>query len=232
MRDYDFTGTDRVPPVATTPVGRIYGALTRLIDLGGVRLFHRSRSSGPLTSSVALVTPLAAILSGSAEREGPALRYVIGSALAAATPNLALADALEERDARDLIAAMVAGFGPIVEGSTTDASSEQMRIAEDLWHVMQPASDRRLRQLCENRREMTYEAAMANTRRTRRRTGLFASGDLVTSMVQTINELDLAVARPIRGEHVLRELCSDPDIADLFDLATVPEFAEARWATI
>jgi hypothetical protein len=79
---------------------------------------------------------------------------------------------------------------------------------------------------------MTYEVAIANTRRTRRRVGMFAAGDLVTAIVQTINELDLAVPRPIRGEHVLRELCNDPDIADLFDLATLPELAEVRWTTI
>jgi hypothetical protein len=62
--------------------------------------------------------------------------------------------------------------------------------------------------------------------------GLFASGDIVTSIVQTINELDLQVPRPIRGEAVLRELCAEPAVADLFDLAILPEYAEARWASI
>jgi hypothetical protein len=79
---------------------------------------------------------------------------------------------------------------------------------------------------------MTYEVAVANAHRTRRRTGLFASGDLVTAIVQTINELDMGVARPIRGEEALRELCREPDIADLYDLAILPEYAEARWATL
>jgi hypothetical protein len=232
MREYDFTGTDRVPPVATTPVGRIYGSLGRLVDLQGVRLFHRSRNSGLLQARVALVSPLAAILSGAAEREGPVLRYLVGSALAAATPALALIEALEEERARLVIASLVTGFGPVVEGSTSDATSEQMRVAEDMWHVVSPASDRRLRRLCHNRREMTYEVAVANAQRTKRRLGLFACGDLVTAAVQTINELDLGVPRPIRGEGVLRELCSDPNIADLFDLATVPEYAEARWSNI
>ncbi len=34
---------------------------------------------------------------------------------------------------------------------------------------------------------------------------------------------------PIRGPGVLRELCSDPALANLYDFAILPEYAEARW---
>jgi hypothetical protein len=232
ISEYEFTGTDRVPPVSTTPVGRVYAALSRLLDLNGVRLYHRSRRQGSLRASVALVNPLAAVLSGAAEREGATLRYLVGSALAAATPPLALINALEEQDARNLVGALLAGFGPVDEASVAESSAKQMRIAEDLWHMVSSATDQRLRQLCTNRGEMTYEAALANAKMVARRVGLFASGDIVTAIVQTINELDLQVPRPIRGENVLRELCAEPAVADLVDMALLPEYAESRWAPI
>ncbi|MBW2453695.1 MAG: hypothetical protein JRI68_04255 [Deltaproteobacteria bacterium] len=229
LKDYGFTGADRVPPVATTPLGRVYAALSRLLDLGGVRLFHRSRAAGRLSSAVALTTPLAAVLSGVADRETRELQYILGSALVAATPQLALVESLDEPKARNLVRALLAGFGPVEDRSMGEASMEQMRMAEDLWHMVPSAAERRLHQVCENRREMTYEAAVANARATRRRAGLFASGDLVTAMTATIRELDLPVPRPLRGEGVLRELCNDPELGNLYDFAILPEYAEARW---
>lgn len=229
LSDYDFTGTDRVPPVATTPVGRCYAALTRLIDLGSTRLFHRSRSRGRLDGRVALLSPLAAILSGSADRETATLRYVLGSALAAASPLLALLEGLDEEDARNLIQALHAGFGPVDDASIHETSQAQMRIAEDLWHMVGSAADHRLRELCNTRGDMSYETGKELALRTRRRAGLFACGDLVTAIMQVVHELDLAMPRPIRGAQALETLCKHPEVRDLYDLALLPEFADARW---
>ncbi|RLB64049.1 MAG: hypothetical protein DRI90_05570 [Deltaproteobacteria bacterium] len=94
------------------------------------------------------------------------------------------------------------------------------------------AAERRLRQICENRSEMTYEAAVANAQATRHRVGLFASGDLMTAMTETIRELDLPVPRTMRGEGVLRELCGNLALANLYDFAILPEYAEARWSGV
>lgn len=229
LSDYDFTGTDRVPPVATTPVGRCYAALTRLIDLGSTRLFHRSRSRGRLEGRVALLSPLAAILSGNADRETATLRYVLGSALAAASPYLALVEGLDEEDAQNLIQALHAGFGPVDDASIHETSQAQMRIAEDLWHMVGSAADHRLRELCATRRDMSYEIGKKLALRTRRRAGLFACGDLVTAIMQVVHELDLAMPRPIRGAQALETLCKHPEISDLYDLALLPEFADSRW---
>ena len=118
LADYHLSGTDRVPPVATTAVGRVYAALTRLFDLGN-RLFYRSRSDGDLRSTVALVQPLGAILSGKIDEGSPALTYELGSALAAATPPLALAEALDDGELENIIGALLAGFGPVDRTSVT-----------------------------------------------------------------------------------------------------------------
>ncbi len=232
MSDYDFTGTDRVPPVATTPVGRCFAALTRLIDLGNTRLFHRSRSRGRLEGHVALLNPLAAYLTGHADRETATLRYVLGSTLAAATPPLALIEGLDERDGRNLLQALVAGFGPVEETSMHETSQAQMRIAEDLWHMVGSAADHRLRELCSRRGPVSFEAARQAARVTRRRAGLFACGDLVTAIMQVVHEVDLPMPRPIRGAQALEALCQHPEIRDLYDLALLPEYAEARWQTV
>lgn len=229
LSDYDFTGTDRVPPVATTPVGRCYATLTRLIDLGNTRLFHRSRTRGRLEGGVALLSPLAAVLTGNAERETPTLRYVLGSALAAASPPLALIEGLDEDDARNLIQALHAGFGPVDDTSIQETSQAQMRIAEDLWHMVGSSADHRLRELCSSRLDMTYEQGKENAQRIRRRAGLFASGDLVTSIMQVVHESAIPMPRPIRGTEALAKLCHHPDISDLYDLALLPEYADARW---
>lgn len=231
MSDYDFTGIDRVPPVGTTPLGKVFASLSRLLDLGGVRLFHRARTTGRLRSRVALVSPLAAIISGTVEDVTPTVRYTIGSALAAASPRMSLVEGLEERDARTLIAALLAGFGPVSDGSMAESTQEQMRLAEDLWHLIPAGADRRLRAICDNAAAVTYDVAQTNARRARRRAGLFACGDLVTAIAQTMQELELRTSRPLRGQDALRDVCSYPEIADLFDLAILPEFAEVRWRT-
>lgn len=231
MSDYDFTGIDRVPPVATTPLGKVFAALSRLLDLGGVRLFHRARTTGRLRSRVALVSPLAAIISGTVVDVTPTVRYTIGSALAAASPRLSLVEGVDERESRTLIAALLAGFGPITDGSMAESTQEQMRLAEDLWHLIPAGADRRLRAICDNAASVTYEVARTNARRARRRAGLFACGELVTAIAQTMQELELRTSRPLRGQGALRDVCSHPEIADLFDLAILPEFAEVRWRT-
>lgn len=229
ISDYSLAGTDRVVAGASTPSGRIFGALSRLLELDAARMFHRRRSTGPLRTQTALLTPLSTILVGSAEHYTPMLRYVIGHGLAAATSQLALVTGLGERRTHHLLQAMIAAFGPARSESVSDASPEQLRIAEDLWHVVGGATERRLRELCVDVVELSYDEARDNAHRTQRRVGLFSCGDLVTAAAKTVDDLDLPVSRPLRGADTLRELCTFPQIADLFDLSLLPEYAEARW---
>jgi hypothetical protein len=225
LPDYGLTGADRVPSDAQSAIGRAYRHLSRLIDLGGARLYHRERS-GQLSSQVALLSPLAAVLSGNGDADGPAVRYIVGSALAAATPRLALCEGLEPRELRNLLTALGAGFGPV--GDRREGDAEGLRLAEDLWHLVSATTERRLRELCD-KGELRYESAIANARRARRRAGLFACGDLATAMRLAAAELELAVPLPLDASS-LSELCREPHLADLFDLAIQPEFARARWS--
>jgi hypothetical protein len=224
--DYGVSGTDRVPIGASTVVGGLYTELSRLVDLAGARLFHVERR-GPLGTSVGLLSPLAAIVSGRADEDSALLRYRLGGGLIAATPQLALAEGLSANRLRDVLMAMRAGFGPVDDASVTNA--DQMRLAEDMWHLVPSAAEHRLHGLCTDAGQLTFEAAHANAGRARRRAGLFASGDLALAIEQTVDELDLAVQRPLEGAGVLRELCAFPDVADLYDLAILPQYAEARW---
>ena len=226
MTDYGLSGVHRVPLGAANALGRTLAALARLVELPGVRLFHRSHA-GPLQGSVALLSPLGAVIDGDASDDSPTLRYVVGSALAGTLPPCALAEGATEAETRDVLAALKAGFGP--PGAAADITAEQRRLAEDLWHVVSAATERRLRELCQDPADLDLDRARLRARQACRRAGLFACGDLGTAVRMTVEELGLRVRTPLEDPAGLGELCSQPAISDLVDLATSPEYAEARW---
>ena len=228
LTEYHISGSDRVEPTSTTVVGRVYAALAPLTE-PQILLFHRDRAAGPIESQVALVTPPAVVVTGNSDEEDSGLVYQICSALLAAAPQLALVEALPEQELCDIIAALLAGFGPVEETSVKKATTEQIRLAENLWHLVGAADERRLRSICSSRGEITYEAASVNAKATRRRAGLFGCGDVTTAIMQTVHELDLPLPRRGSSTGTLRDLCRHPAIADLYDLAIHPEYADARW---
>jgi hypothetical protein len=228
MTDYDLSGTDRVPPGSPTPLGQLVGTLTRLLNLEGVRVFHQRRI-GPLSSKVALLSPLAAVINGATEQASPILRYTLGGAMIAATPPCAFAEGMEQQRLHGLLQALLAAFGPVQRDSIMTRNPDMMRIAQDLWNIVKGADERKIRDLCTDGSRVTASIAQRNAARVRRRGGLFASGDLLTAIAQTAAELDLPIALPLRGSEGLRELCAHPDIADLYDLAIQHEYSECRW---
>jgi hypothetical protein len=225
---YDLSGNERVAPGASTPLGGLVGSLGRLLQLEGVRVFHQRRS-GPLSSRVALLAPLGAIVNGSVDSVTPVLRYTVGGALMAATPPFALAEGLEEGRLRNALSALLTAFGPLQDDAPPSKSSDLMRMAQDLWSLVQGADERRIRGLCDDAKRITTAVARKLAGRARRRAGMFACGDFLTAVAQTAAELDLPVEVPLRGSQALRDLCRDPDVADLYDLALTHEYAEARW---
>ncbi|HHH10667.1 MAG TPA: hypothetical protein ENK23_01135 [Sorangium sp.] len=229
LTSYNLTGTDRVPAGNATVASQLYAQLTRLIDLGGVRLFRRSRQRDRFTFGVALLSPLAAIISGRAFANTPALRYHLGCALCAATAPFALLEALDERDARDVVAALRSGFGRVGDGSVAQASAKQIRLAEDMWHLVSASDDRRLREIANDPDQMHYTLAQRHAARARYRAGLFAAGDIITAMTLLVEDVGVDIPRPLRSPVALHRLTEIPEAADLLSFALSPEYAQARW---
>lgn len=230
VQDYDLSGTDRVPIGSSTTVGDVFNALGRALDLSGVRLFHQNRDGGPLHSRIALLNPLAIILSGGAKRTTRTLRYRLGQAVGAAMPQLALTAGLENKQLEDLLTALRTGFGPVGRSSAQNITAAQMRIARDLWQVVGSDGERRLRQICGDIESISAEQARDNMTRIQRRIGLFAAGDAYVALSETLIALDMQ-----GGMAMLR--AGDPNlwnhaaVADLFDIAIAPQYAAARWQT-
>ncbi|MCC6521100.1 MAG: hypothetical protein IT373_00425 [Polyangiaceae bacterium] len=226
LADYGLSGTARVPAGTPTPVGAVYTMLLQLLDIGAIRLFHQQRN-GALGGQVVLLSPLAAVIQGSADRDSPVLRYVVAEALAAAMPQCALVLGLSDEQLRTVLGALAAGFGPV--GAAADTTPEQMRLADDFWHLVPAAAGRRLHQIYQSDADTSFEAAYVAARRACRRAGLFAAGDIATAVGRTLEELELANEAPLGDAEVLPWLFRLPEVADVIELATRPEYAEARW---
>ena len=150
-----------------------------------------------------------------------------------ATPLFVDADCVESEscsveELNDLLAALRTGFGPVGRTSAQNITARQMRIAQDLWQLVSPDNERRLRQICEDVTEIGADQARGNMMRIRRRVGLFASGDLYVALTETLNALDVqgGMNRLRAGD---RDLWNQPALAELFDLAVSPQYAVARW---
>ncbi|HMR10418.1 MAG TPA: hypothetical protein PKA88_31795, partial [Polyangiaceae bacterium] len=98
-----------------------------------------------------------------------------------------------------------------------------------LWESIPPRSQRRLRELCDDKRTTDYAAALVSARRSVRRFGLFAAGDLLVALKEVVAdegvpEEVLSQAGGLRRLAKVREA-----VADLLRLSTSPEYAHARW---
>src|SRR6185295_10436098 len=78
---YQLTGVARVQPGAATPLGEVFGAVSRFLG--------QRRAAAPATK-VALLSPPAIVLMGDIREETPELRYLLGASLAGAMPEHAL----------------------------------------------------------------------------------------------------------------------------------------------
>ena len=211
----------------------------RFLGQGRTALFH-VRASNPTGAKIALLAPPAIILSGDIREETPELRYLLGASLTGAMPEHALVNALNEEALRTLVDALQAAFGPVANLPRGNAAVA--RLGQNLWQLVPPRADRRLRELCVNPEFITYEAAVGGTRQAMRRAGLFAVGALSTvlKLVAFEHSFQLPRAMPPSGApssndmlllpDALTQICeAHPVAADLYRLAISTEFAEARW---
>jgi hypothetical protein len=236
---YQLTGVARVQPAGGTVLGEVFGAIARLLGQARTALFHQRTpaSAGPPpsvpglppSSKIALLSPPAIVLTGDVREETADLRYLLGAALTGAMPEHALVNALGEDALRTLIEALNAAFGPVA--SLPRGNAVVARLGQNLWQLVPPRADRRLRELCADLSAITYEAAVAGTRQAMRRSGLFASGSLATAMAHAGRELGFAPGAYQGSPDGLARACAEhPEVADLVKLAIRTEFAEARWS--
>jgi hypothetical protein len=227
---YQLTGVARVQPGGGSVLGEAYGAVTRVFGQARTVLFHQRTGGGPTpTFKIALLAPPAIVLAGEVKEETPELHDLLGAALAAATPEHALVNALGPDALRTLVDALHAAFGPVAYLPKGDAGVA--RLGQNLWQLVPPRADRRLRELLADGKGITAEAALAGTRQAMRRAGLFASGSLAVTLTRVAAELSVPLDTFRAAADGLAQLCAaHPEVADLVKLAVRMEYAEARWA--
>jgi tetratricopeptide (TPR) repeat protein len=250
MGQYHLTGVARVQPGAGTILGDVFGTIGRFLGQARTALFHIRTANAP-GAKIALLAPPGIVLTGDIREETPELRYLLGASITGAMPEHALVNALNEDALRTLIDALQAAFGPVANLPRGNAAVA--RLGQNLWQLVSPRADRRLRELCENPDVISYEAAVVGTRQAMRRAGLFAVGSLATTLRVVAFEHSITLPKAgaagasgsgpvstgspdgVRSELLLVpdglfRLCEKyPVIADLQRLATRTEFAEARW---
>lgn len=223
---YGVTGLERVSPTAPNALARLYGAASRLLGTTRTPVFQR-KSGEPVTINVALLSPAALIVNGEVRSTSPVLAYHLGAMLAATFPEHVLLFGSPESQAKNVLRALLAAFGPPQAGRRHLASVATL--AEMLWESIPARDQRRLRELCDAPEAIDYEIAFVSARQAVRRAGLFVSGDLTTAVREACADLGVS-ARGLDGPGGLAALCaSSPAIADLVRLATSPEYADARW---
>jgi hypothetical protein len=225
---YGLTGVERVVPGASSTLARLYEIAVRLLDAPRIPLFVR-RAISPLSQSVALLQPPAAILTGDTKEDCPELRYVLGQALSSALPQNALILGLGESEARTMWTALNGAFGPPEMGKELDGHSGKM--AETFWHLLPQRNQRRLKELLGGATPTRFELVLERARQSGRRLGMFLTGDFGFA------------ARALLAEHPevgdVAELAEEggveaiaarlPALGDLYRLAVRPEYADARW---
>ena len=221
---YGVTGLERVPAGAPMPLARAYAALARALGLLRTPLFQR-RSAGPVTVSLALLSPPAVILSGDVRQESPELRFHLGAMLAAATPQYALLFGSPESQGRAVLRGLGFAFGPPRPGAGNTGAV--LNLAEVLWESIPARLQRRLRELCDDPDALDYDAALSAAKLAVRRAGFFAAGDLGCALRQVALEegYDLE-AQPQNMRTFVRD---NPTARNLYSLALGAEYAHTRF---
>lgn len=222
---YGVTGLERVPLSAPTPLARAYTLAARSLGMLRTPLFQR-RSNGPLTVSLALLSPPAIVLSGDARQDTPELGYLLGRMLVGALPQYVLLTGLLEAQARAALSALAFAFGPPDRASAPGGIPS---LAEALWESIPARLQRRLREICVDAGALDYETGVRAARLAARRAGLFVSGDLSVALRETCVEEGVPVAT-LEHPSGISELCrTSTTVQSLLLLATGAEYAETRW---
>lgn len=222
---FSVQASDRVPPIATHPIGRLIAVAERLLGLGRTPVYVRARRGRD--AEAVLLAPPSVVLGGDCREDTPEVRYLLGAGLIAAHPAQALLLAQSEAAARTTWQALLSAFGPPEYGR--GVAPEVGRLAALLWQSIPRAPQRRLGELLQAA-PPTFEAALEGARQAARRAGLYLAGDVGVAIRMTLEETGHAglLANPDEGT-AARACAQSGAAADLVRLATSPEYAEARW---
>ncbi|OJY26921.1 MAG: hypothetical protein BGO98_44165 [Myxococcales bacterium 68-20] len=237
-----MAGLERVVPGPTSALSRVYEAALRLLDTPRFALFHK-RTSGlgkprkgelpfeeegaPLSVSVALLSPPAAVLSGDARDDSADLRWVLGEALACVLPESALVLGLDLAEARALWSVLLGAFGP--PGLVT-VDRKDAQLADMLWQTLAPRTQRKLKELLASSDATAFDLVLERAKQSGRRLGMFLTGDFGHAARRVLADFPQADPAELERPGGLERLCAQfPSLADLLRLAVRPEYADARW---
>jgi hypothetical protein len=101
-------------------------------------------------------------------------------------------------------------------------------MAESLWQLLPPPTQRRTQQLLATGSFPDYAELVARAHQSSLRVGMFLAGDFALAARVVLAESGARVEPPSLDN--LRDLCqSVPALADLLRLAINPQYANARW---
>ncbi len=235
-------GLERVVPGPTSALARVYEVALRLLDTPRFALFHKRSSmlgkpkkgelpfeeeATPLSVSVALLSPPAAILSGDAREDCGDLRWVIGEALSCVLPQNALVLGLGPDEARSVWTVLLGAFGP--PGLVT-VDRKDAQLADMLWQTLAPRTQRKLKELLASTDATPFDLVIERAKQSGRRVGMFLTGDFGHAARAILKDFPQADPEELEKPGGLERLCAQlPSLADLLRLAVRPEYADARW---
>ena len=218
-------------PAATSnaEVVKVYEAAIGLLDLPRVPLFLRQSDRAPVPG-VCLTWPAAALLAGRCDEDTSQVRFALGQALALTLPTNVVSLGLPEGQAHHVFRALMGAFGP--PESSRAMNKESGRLAESLWHVLPPRTQRRLQALLGPVQMDDFSALLGRAWQSAHRVGLFLAGDFKAAVRSVLAEEprgDDEDPPSLYGADWMALCQANPVVADLFRLAVSPEYAEARW---
>ncbi len=235
-----LTGLERVVPGPTSALSRVYEVALRLLDTPRFALFHKrpmlgkpkkgelpfEEESTPLSVSVALLSPAAAVLTGDAREDCAELRWVLGEALSCVLSHNALVLGLGP-EAQSLWTVLLGAFGP--PGLVT-VDRKDAQLADMLWQTLAPRTQRKLKELLASSDATPFELVLERAKQSGRRVGMFLTGDFGHAARTTLKDFPQGDAEELERPGGLERLCAQlPSLADLLRLAVRPEYADARW---
>lgn len=224
--DYGLTGLERVSMSSPSPVGRAYGAAARVLGLVRTPVFQR-RSHGPMNLAVAVLSPLAVVVTGDVG-DDDVLLFRMAAMLAATTPENGMLFGLPANAIRQLMNALLAAFGPPDRAKSRVSGSAVL--AGELWRALPGSVQRRFGQLYRDADPFTYEDAWARALQSTRRAGLLVVGDLKVALDEVRTDPGVRESVDAGAADAYRLLCRvSVSAADLVRFASSSEYAELRW---